>query len=117
MWHPGLHCKLSELEFSANLIKVIVSFLSNRKFKVSVEGRFSMPRETVAGVPQGSVLAPVLYSLYTNYAPMALRINLALFMDDTYICICVCVCVCETEKHELCVVSITTWPHCCEVLV
>jgi hypothetical protein len=60
-WHPGLLYKLSELKFSASLIKLIASFLSNRKFKVSVEGELSLPRKIVAGVPQGSVLAPVLY--------------------------------------------------------
>jgi hypothetical protein len=42
-WHPGLLYKLSELKFSASLIKLIASFLSNRKFKVSVEGELSLP--------------------------------------------------------------------------
>jgi hypothetical protein len=60
-WHTGLLYKLSELKFSASLIKLIASFLSNRKFKVSVEGELSSPRKIAAGVPQGSVLAPVLY--------------------------------------------------------
>jgi hypothetical protein len=50
-WHAGLLHKLSKLEFSTNLIKLIGSFLSNRKFCVSVEG------EMQAGVPQGSVLS------------------------------------------------------------
>jgi hypothetical protein len=63
-WHPGLLYKLSKLEFSAQIIKLISSFLSNRKFRVSVEGEMSMPREMQAGVPQGSVLSPTLYSIY-----------------------------------------------------
>jgi hypothetical protein len=33
-WHPGLLNKLSKLEFSAAIIKLISSFLSNRKFRV-----------------------------------------------------------------------------------
>jgi hypothetical protein len=61
-WHPGLLYKLSELKFSASLIKLIASFLSKRKFKVSVEGELSSPRRIAAGVPQGSVLVPVLYT-------------------------------------------------------
>jgi hypothetical protein len=55
--------KWPELQFSARLIKLIASFLTTRKFKVLVEGEFSTPREVAGGVPQGSVLAPILYSL------------------------------------------------------
>jgi hypothetical protein len=43
-------------------------------------------------VPQGSVLAPILYSLYINDAPAAPGTHLALFADDT--------CIYATEKHE-----------------
>jgi hypothetical protein len=43
-------------------------------------------------VPQGSVLAPVLYRLYINDVPAAPGIHLSLFADDT--------CVYATEKHE-----------------
>jgi hypothetical protein len=59
-WYPGLLYKLSELEFSTSLIKLISSFLSQRKFRVSVEGEMSTPSEIQAGVPQGSVLSPTL---------------------------------------------------------
>jgi hypothetical protein len=62
-WHSGLLYKLSELAFSTSLIQQIASFLSNRKFKVLV-GEFSTPRNIAAGMPQGSVLAAILYSLY-----------------------------------------------------
>jgi hypothetical protein len=61
-WHPGLLYKLSKMHFSTSLIKIISSFLSNRKFRVSVEGEMSAPREMQAGVSQGSVLSPTLYS-------------------------------------------------------
>jgi hypothetical protein len=53
-WHPGLLYKLSELKLSASLIKLIASFLSNRKFNVSVEGELSSPRKIGAGVPKVS---------------------------------------------------------------
>jgi hypothetical protein len=51
--HTGLLYK-----FSANLIKLISSFLTQRKFRVSVEGVLSTPRFMVAEMPQGYVLAP-----------------------------------------------------------
>jgi hypothetical protein len=91
-WHSGQLYKLSQLECSTSLIKLIAYFLTNRKFKASIEGEFSTPREIAAGVPQGSVLAPVLYSLYVNNASVAPGINLSLFTDDT--------CIYMTEKHE-----------------
>jgi hypothetical protein len=108
-WHPGLLYKLLELEFSTSLIKLIASFLTNRKFKVSVEGEFSSPRKLAAGVPQGSVLAPVLYSLYINDAPTAPGTHLALFVDDTRIY--------TTEIHERHVFNKLALPHCCGFMV
>jgi hypothetical protein len=42
-WEPGLLYKLSKLQFSTSLIKLIGSFLSQRKFRVSAEGEPSCP--------------------------------------------------------------------------
>jgi len=83
-WHPGLLYKLIKLNFSVNTVK-FNSFLSDRKFKVSVEGELSSPTEIQAGVPQGSVLSPILYNLYINDAPQTPGTYLALFADDTCI--------------------------------
>jgi hypothetical protein len=83
LWHPGLLYKLSTMEFSTNLIKLISSFLSQRKFRVSVEGEMSAPRDIKAGVPQGSVLSLSLYNLYVNDTPQTIGVNVALFADDT----------------------------------
>jgi hypothetical protein len=63
-WCSGLLYKLSELAFSTDLIKQIASFLTDRKLKVLVEGKFSTPRKIVTGVPQGSIHPPILYTLY-----------------------------------------------------
>jgi hypothetical protein len=48
-WHSGLLYNFAELEFSTSLIKLITSFLTDRKFKALVEGKFFMPREVVVG--------------------------------------------------------------------
>jgi len=60
-WHRGLLYILSETRLSASIMKHISSFLSNRTFRVSVEGELVQ-----AGMPQGCVLAPTMYSLYIN---------------------------------------------------
>jgi hypothetical protein len=91
-WHTGLLYKLGKMEFSINLIKLISSFLSQRKFRVSVEGELSTPRYMEAGVPQGSVLSPTLYNLYINDTPQATNLHLALFADDT--------CLYATDRKE-----------------
>jgi retron-type reverse transcriptase len=84
-WHLGLLYKLSELKFSTSLIKLINSFLSQRKFRVSVEGELSSPRNIQAGVPQGTVLSPTLYSLFINDTHQTPGVYLSLFTDDTCI--------------------------------
>jgi hypothetical protein len=84
-WQLGLLYKLSELKFSTNLIKFINSFLSQRKFRVSVEGELSSPRDIQAGVPQVSVLSPTLYNLFINDTPQTPGVYLGLFADETCI--------------------------------
>jgi hypothetical protein len=84
-WHPGLLYKISKLQFPANLTKLINSFLTNKTFRVSVEGKLSTSRGIQSGVPQGSVLAPTLYSLYINNTPRTPGVHLAILADDTCI--------------------------------
>jgi hypothetical protein len=66
--HTGLLYKLYKLTFSANLIKLISSFLSHRKVRVSIEGELSTLRYMEAGVPQGSVLASTIYNFKSYIA-------------------------------------------------
>jgi hypothetical protein len=89
--HLGLLYKLSALKFSTSLIKLINSFLSQRKVKVSVEGELSTPRDIEAGVPQRSFLSPTLYSPYINDTPPP-GVYLRLFADDT--------CTYATDRKE-----------------
>jgi hypothetical protein len=55
---------LYKLQFSSSLIKLISSFLSQRKLRVPVEGEMSTPREMHAGMPQDSVLSPTWNRMY-----------------------------------------------------
>jgi hypothetical protein len=65
-WHSCLLYKLSKFEFTTRLIQLISSVLSKRKFRVSVEGIMSTPREMQVGVPEGSVLSLTLYNICVN---------------------------------------------------
>jgi hypothetical protein len=82
-WHSGLLYKLYKLEFSTSLIKIVIPFLSQRKFIVSVEGEMSMPREMRAGVPQGSVPSRTLYNMYINVIPQTPAVYLTFIPEDT----------------------------------
>ena len=53
------------------------------KFQTKVGGAYSELKIIPAGVPQGSVLGPILYSLYINYIPEDQYYKLATYADDT----------------------------------
>jgi hypothetical protein len=82
-WHSGLLCNLSKSKFSASMIKLNSSFLSQSKFSVSVEGEMSTPREMQAGVSKNSVLSHTLYNMYINGVAQTPCVHLTLFADDT----------------------------------
>jgi len=63
----------------------INAFLSNRKQKVVVDGSISSEATVDSGVPQGSVLGPLLFLLYINDLPACIQSNVRLFADDCII--------------------------------
>lgn len=83
VWHDGLVYKLYTLGVPDRLVLIIRDFLTNRTFRYRLEGVLSSPRPIRAGVPQGSVLSPILFSLYTSDIPKQPMTQVALFADDT----------------------------------
>jgi hypothetical protein len=85
VWHNGLIYKLAKANVPDYLINWIQNFLTNRKFCVNVNGEVSELREIEAGVPQGSVLSPLLFSIFINDIPIRKNPNgsqSTLFADD-----------------------------------
>jgi len=69
VWHTGLIKKLIDCQLPSNLIVTLHSYLSSRSFTIKFGGALSSPRPIEAGVPQGSILGPVLYLFYTYDFP------------------------------------------------
>ena len=61
VWHEGLIFKLKRIGIKGNMIGIINSFLSDRKQRVTIDGKYSDWVDIGAGVPQGSLLGPILF--------------------------------------------------------
>jgi hypothetical protein len=85
VWVQGLTYKLIKLKLPPNFIKLIHSYLTNRTLQVKIENKMSDKKPIKAGVPQGSILGPKLFSIFINDLPTFPKTNLALYADDTAI--------------------------------
>ena len=74
--------KLSAIGFSNHTIGWFKSYLSNRLFRVNLENCYSDLSNITYGVTQGSILGPLLFLIYVNDMPLAVKSNLFLYADD-----------------------------------
>jgi hypothetical protein len=82
MWINGLIKKMNDGGIDPNFTRLIHSYLSKRTIKVKVNNTISTPRTIDSGVPQGSVLGPILFNLYTHDIPDFQKTKTALYADD-----------------------------------
>ena len=64
--HELLIAKLEAYGFSRSALKLVYDYLSNRKQRVAINGSFNSWQESIKGVPQGSVLGPLLFNVFIN---------------------------------------------------
>ncbi len=81
--HSILLMKMRALGLSGSAVCWFTSYLTERTQCVSVNNSLSSPSETVCGVPQGSILGPLLFLVYVNDMERAVRCKLLLYADDS----------------------------------
>ena len=84
VWHKGLLFKLNKFGIGGKLLKWFSDYLSNRYQRVIINGQCSDWLKVTAGVPQGSVLDPLLFLVFINDITSVVKYcDIRLFADDT----------------------------------
>ena len=81
--HLGILYKLCSVGIGGSVLSILTQFLSNRSQQVVVDGCRSKLVNVVSGVPQGSVLGPLLFLLYTSEIFSILKNKLIGYADDS----------------------------------
>ncbi|MDQ5930176.1 MAG: hypothetical protein QG594_1963 [Bacteroidota bacterium] len=82
--HQLLLKKMHFYNFSSKFVKLITNYLTDRAMKVKIDGCLSKSEPLKVGVPQGSVLGPLLFIVYINdLCHLPLKSKILLFADDT----------------------------------
>ncbi|CAM4694812.1 unnamed protein product [Caretta caretta] len=81
--HQRLLHKLSHHGIRGKILSWIENWLKDREKRVEINGKFSEWRGVTSGVPQGSVLGPILFNLFLNDLEQGVNSEVAKFAEDT----------------------------------
>ena len=81
--HQRLTRKLKAYGVTGKPLRWIRDFLTGRKQRVVVNGKLSTWADILSGIPQGSVLGPILFVILINDLPDVVRSTVKIFADDT----------------------------------
>ena len=85
VWHEGLIFKLKQIGIQGEALNIIKNFLSDREQRVTIDGQSSDWTQISAGVPQGSILGPLLFLIFINDITEVVSSDIRIFADDTFI--------------------------------
>jgi len=71
VWHKGLIFKIIKMDIPSYILKFIIDFLKDRKYRVSIGDTLSESGDILCSVPQGSVLGPLLFLVFIYDIPLA----------------------------------------------
>ena len=80
--HDLLIAKLSAYGFDYLSVKLILSYLSDRHQRVRINSSYSSWSDIMSGVPQGSILGPDLFNIYTSDLFLFLLLEISNYADD-----------------------------------
>ena len=87
--HKKLCDKLATYGICGKTLEWIIDFLSNRTQRVLVGGKISDPVNVMSGVPQGTVLGPLLFICYVNDLPNTIKSKIRIYADDMLVYNCI----------------------------
>ena len=102
VWHKSLLYKLAAMGISDYLLRWFTSYLLGRRQRVVIDGTVSDRVSILAGVPQGSILGPLLFLVYINDIVRNINSSISLFADDISLYIIV-------ENPQSAARSLNTW--------
>jgi hypothetical protein len=82
VWHQGILYKIQKMGIKGRLLNWSGNYLAERKPRVLVNGNMSQKTSITAGVPQGSIVGPLPFIIYTNDLIEMIDTEIRLYADD-----------------------------------